>query len=81
MNQRCETIVCVPKSFETNTPLMSRREEQASEESLEAAHLCEKKSNVNAEVHSAIVMILSDIMIVATRVLGTPKCDVVTHIN
>ena len=73
--------MCVPKSFETNTPSKSQREEQASEESPEAAHLCEKKSNVNAEVHNAIVMILGDIMIVATRVLGTPQCCVVTHVN
>ena len=72
----------VPKSFETNTPSKSRGEEQASEESLEAAQLREKKmSNINAEVHSAFVMILSDIMIVATRVLGTPQCCVVTHVN
>ena len=41
----------------------------------------EKKNNVNAEVHNAIVMILGDIMIVATRVLRTPQCDVVKHIN
>ena len=71
----------VPKSFETNTPSKSPREQEASEESPEATHLCEKKSNVNVEVHDAIVMILCDIMIVATRVLRTPQCDVVKHIN
>ena len=74
--------VCVPKSIETNTPSMSRGEEQASEESLEAAQLRGKKmNNIDAEVHNVFMMILSDIMIVATRVLGTPQCCVVTRVN